>query len=117
MSKLKDLLEKHWWKWTLLLTAVMELVTCLFRFGFKMQSTRDTKFIAKLTFGIRIHHGYIGILLVIIALLFLRKKTPTWFWASIIVGLSLFLSDIIHHFLVLWPITNSPEFHLVYPPQ
>jgi len=27
----------------------------------------------------------------------------------------LFLSDIVHHFLVLWPITGNPEFDLFYP--
>ena len=33
----------------------------------------------------------------------------------VIVGLALIKSDLIHHFLVLWPITGRHEFDLVYP--
>jgi hypothetical protein len=32
-----------------------------------------------------------------------------------VVAIGLVISDIIHHFLVLWPVTGSPEFDLRYP--
>ncbi|MCK5684173.1 hypothetical protein KAJ27_08625 [bacterium] len=96
-----------------LLTFLIEAVTVLFRYGFKMESTRDTKnWIAPLTFGIRIHHGYIGLLLVILSMLcFRRWKHHGWVE---IIGYSMLYSDLIHHFLVLWPIEGSPQFDLVY---
>lgn len=95
-----------------LLTLLIEFITCLFRFAFQFESTRDTILISKITFGIRIHHGYIGILMILIAILCLKKQTYS---VVLVIGLSLFFSDIIHHFFVLWPIINSPQFDLLYP--
>ena len=34
---------------------------------------------------------------------------------SVILGLALIKSDLMHHFLVLWPFTGSHDFDLVYP--
>ena len=94
--------------------AIFELITILFRFGLGIQSTRDTAFIGGLTFGIRIHHGYIGLLLMLIAAGVLRKDAgPRHF--LMIVGIALLVSDLVHHFVVLWPATGSPQFDLVYP--
>jgi hypothetical protein len=97
----------------LCLAVGFELITVGMRFGLGLQSTRDTGVLAAFTLGIRVHHGYFGLLLIGIA------------WAAIgnaglrnamlIVGVGLLVSDLVHHFLVLWPITGSPEFHLVYP--
>jgi hypothetical protein len=98
---------------TVALAVAIELVTCVMRFGIGMQSTRDTGIIGYLTFNIRIHHGYVGLVMLLIACLradplFLRN-------ALVILGGSLVISDGVHHFLVLWPVTGSPEFDLVYP--
>nr|MBC8355760.1 hypothetical protein [Planctomycetota bacterium] len=50
------------------LTLLIELVTVILRFGLQLESTRDTaSTIGLLTFGIRVHHGYCGALLVLIA--------------------------------------------------
>jgi hypothetical protein len=95
------------------LTLIIELITIFLRFGLNMKTSNTTALIVgKFTFGIRIHHGYIGILLIIMAVFF-----PTALVSNrlLITGMSLFLSDVIHHFLVLWPITGSPEFDLLYP--
>lgn len=107
------------WRQTLWLTLALELITLLSRFGLQLESTRDTAFIANFTFGLRIHHGYIGILLALIAYLLLErgsetstKNTYRWF---MVVGLALFFSDMVHHFIVLWPLTGSPQFDLMYP--
>jgi len=83
------------------------------RFGMGLQSTRDTGLIGYLTFNIRIHHGYVGLLMLVVA----------WLWpqplllrnALVIIGGGCLVSDLVHHFLVLWPVTGSPEFDLVYP--
>ncbi len=97
--------------WILGLTLAFEGVTCLFRFGFGLQSTRDTTWLARFTFGIRIHHGYTGVLLVVVALC----GDGTWCQWALRVGAALVLSDLIHHFLVLWPTQGHHEFHLTYP--
>lgn len=92
---------------------VFELVTLLFRFGIGLQSTRDTTYIGYLTWGIRIHHGYVGILILLIALC--RPEPVEWRNLTVIIGGALVLSDLAHHFLVLWPLTGSPEFDWLYP--
>ncbi|HNV68352.1 MAG TPA: hypothetical protein PKO06_01545 [Candidatus Ozemobacteraceae bacterium] len=99
---------------TLILTTIIEGVTCLFRFGFKLESTRDTaSWVAPLTFGVRIHHGYIGVLLCVVTWLWVRRE-PTR-RALLIIGSALALSDLIHHFVVLWLVTGDPQFDLTYP--
>jgi len=98
-----------------LLTAAIEVICVVLRYGFGLESTKDTaSTIGRLTFGIRIHHGYIGLLMLAIVLCCPRWEGPLRDWV-LIVGIALFVSDIIHHFLVLWPIEGSPHFDLVYP--
>ena len=104
--------------WAVGLTVLFELVTVLFRFGFKIEATRDTaKYVARWTRGFRIHHGYWGVPLIVlgvaaIALPLGPAQAAAWL---VIVGLALIKSDLVHHFLVLWPITGSHDFDLVYP--
>ncbi len=104
------------WKdicWIAGLTVLFEGVTCLFRFGWGMESTRDTGVLRHLTFGLRIHHGYLGVLLAGAAFLFPREwRLRKW---CLYVGMALVASDLAHHFLVLWPITGDPHFDLTYP--
>ncbi|MDP7035454.1 MAG: hypothetical protein QF752_13275 [Planctomycetota bacterium] len=99
---------------SLLATALLEGVTLLFRFGFDLQSTRDTaNTIGSWTGGVRIHHGYIGVAVFCVAALTQRyPRIYDWLW---ILAFSLIASDLIHHFLVLWPLTGSPHFDLTYP--
>ena len=142
----------------LFLTLVFESVTCFFRFGLGMESTRDTASTVGryITGGIRIHHGYVGILLLLIVRIMMLCSTPRtapsrhcsccghhcrccrllreervvqrrgrhdhlhhhaahWIWWMRVVGWSLITSDLVHHFLVLWPLTGSPHFDWVYP--
>lgn len=95
-------------------TAVFELITCVMRFGLQLDSTRDTaSTVGKLTCGIRIHHSYIGAVVILVAC-WLWNKTPDKAWWLLVIGLGLLFSDLIHHFLVLWPITGTPQFDLVY---
>ena len=104
--------------WTIALTIVFELVTILFRFGFKLEATRDTaRYVARWSRGLRIPHGYWGVPLSIAGLsllLLLPGAAQPAAWA-LVLGLALIKSDLIHHFLVLWPITGSHDFHLRYP--
>lgn len=96
---------------TLLATIAIEVVTCVLRFGFHRRSTRDTSFLAPFTFGLRIHHGYIGAVVLMVCC-FVKAS---WIRDVLIVaGVSLVLSDAIHHFLVLWPIVGSPQFDLFF---
>ncbi len=99
--------------WIVVLTILMEGITIIFRFGFGYEATRDTKYFSVITLGFRIHHGYIGIILVLFAAYWLEEGLFR-IWA-IRIGWALIASDLIHHFLVLWPITGDPQFHLRYP--
>ena len=101
--------------WAVALTVAFEILTCVLRYGLKLESTRDTaSTIGQITCGIRIHHSYIGGVMILIAC-WLWDRYPTAMWWTLTVGLGLFFSDLIHHFLVLWPIEGSPQFHFVYP--
>ena len=104
--------------WSAACTAAIEAFTCFLRFGLRLESTRDTaSTIGRLTFGIRIHHGYVGLVVIIAALAVMRRRPElnTWMRLALVLGISMVASDMIHHFLVLWPVVGSPEFHLVYP--
>lgn len=107
----------HWsfWAWVLGLTAVVEIFTCVLRFGLRLESTRDTATVLSgITCGLRIHHSYIGGVMVLMAAAIWARK-PSVAWWTLVFGLALFFSDMIHHFLVLWPIVGSPQFDLTYP--
>lgn len=97
----------------LVLALAIEAFTVWTRFGLGLQSTRDTGVLASVTFGLRIHHGYLGVVLALVILCL--PVTVGWRNAVLMVAVGLIVSDLAHHFLVLWPITGSPEFHLVYP--
>lgn len=95
-------------------TVVFEVVTCILRFGFSLESTRDTaSTIGRLTMGIRVHHSYLGVLCIALAL-GLEQKFPKSSFHLLTIGIGLFLSDLIHHFVVLWLITGNPQFDLIY---
>ena len=96
----------------LLFALGVELLTAWGRFGLGVQATRDTGLLGLMTFGIRIHHGYIGLLLLLIAWGLIPNVGVRN--ALLMVGIGLVASDLMHHFLVLWPITGSPEFDLFY---
>ena len=97
------------------MTLLIEAVTLVLRFGVGLESSRDTaSVIGPLTWGIRIHHGYIGVLLMGVAA-WIRVRSPRIAAWILLFGAALTAGDLIHHFLVLWPLTGSPEFHLTYP--
>ena len=99
---------------TIVLTLVIEAVTLFFRFGLGLKSTEHTaSTVGKLTMGIRFHHGYAGLILLL--LLFLRRFKQSRAADTIfVVGMSMLISDIIHHSL-LYLLTGSADFDLVYP--
>jgi hypothetical protein len=96
----------------LLLTVVLETLTCFLRFAVQLQSTRDTRLLAQATFGFRIHHGYIGLCLLVVALWAASKARRN---LLLIVGVALVLSDLLHHFAILWFVVGAPQFDLRYP--
>ena len=97
------------------LTVLIEAVTVLLRFGLHLEATRDTaSTLGRLTGGIRIHHGYVGVLAVLIAAAVLRRWPAAGRWI-LVIGVALVCSDLMHHFLVLWPIVGRTEFYLFYP--
>jgi hypothetical protein len=94
----------------LILAIVLEAITVVLRFGFKLESTRDTTMIGTMTFGLRVHHGYIGLFLAPLAWCFpLGLRHALW-----IIAIGLIFSDLAHHFIVLWYFTGSPQFDIFY---
>tara|TARA_R110000868_G_scaffold119469_2_gene317086 strand:+ start:442431 stop:442766 length:336 start_codon:yes stop_codon:yes gene_type:complete len=92
---------------------IFELATIILRFGFKMTSPTHTRPISKVTKGYRIHHGYPGI-----PLLFAVPLLPAETIISsivIIFAIMLFLSDFIHHAIILPIFAGSHEFYIKYP--
>ena len=89
-----------------------EAATLAFRFGLGMRACTTFARFAPWTFNIRVHHGYVGAVLLVAA-----------FWldpslgrsALMIAGWSMLLSDLAHHFIFLWWLTGSPQFDLRYP--
>ena len=101
--------------WVVGFTLLFEIITCVMRFGLRLESTKHTaSTIGILTCGIRIHHSYIGGAMILVAC-WLWHRFPKATWWMLAVGLGLFFSDMIHHFLVLWPTVGSPQFDLTYP--
>ena len=95
----------------LILAIVLEAITVVLRFGFKLESTRDTTMIGTMTFGLRVHHGYIGLFLVPLAWCFpLGLRHALW-----IIAIGLIFSDLVHHFIVLWYFIGDPQFDIIYP--
>jgi hypothetical protein len=107
-----------------MLAVVMEVATLVVRFGFGWQTTRDTQWLRQFTFGFRIHHGYVGLAMIAFAavvfyLLARRDQARsstlfTWLKLLWVIGIGLIVSDLAHHFLVIWPSTGSPQFDLIY---
>ncbi|MBL4849703.1 MAG: hypothetical protein JKY65_29590 [Planctomycetes bacterium] len=99
-------------RYGLLWGVLFEALTVFSRFGLAFESQRDTAALGQLTFGIRIHHGYVGVLF--LGLAWLLRTTPSRRNAALALGVALLFSDLVHHFAVLWPITGTHQFFLVY---
>lgn len=92
---------------------LFELATIILRFGFKMTSPTHTRPLAKLTSGYRVHHGYPGVgMLMVLPIV----PSPTIVGSILIIlGLMLFVSDLLHHALILPLFAGNHEFDLKYP--
>ncbi len=100
--------------WSLGLTFLFETLTLFMRFGLGLEwaaVSRST--VGVLTFGVRVHHSFVGLILLLGASLMV-DRLGMWQGLAFATGWGLLFSDLIHHFLVLWPITGRPQFHLLY---
>jgi len=100
-------------KWIAELTVAIEAVTAFLHFVLNLHANQDTTWLARYTYGYRIHHGYVGLLLVVVAML-LSPESFLRPWLKRI-GIAMIASDLIHHFVVLWLTQGDPEFTIVYP--
>jgi hypothetical protein len=92
---------------------LFEIATIILRFRFKLTSPTHTRPLAKLTKGYRIHHGYPGLaMLAAVPIL----PNPTIISSLVIIAaLMLFVSDLIHHSIILPLFAGHHEFDLKYP--
>jgi hypothetical protein len=86
-------------------TFIFEVFTCAGRFGFGFRSREIAPRYKRYTFGVRIHHGYVGAAAVPPA--FLPVMAPPA--QAVVLGLAagLIVSDLIHHFVVLPILTGQ----------
>lgn len=109
-------LEQAPWRHLLLLGSVgavlFELFTCWCRFGLGLRASHSMSWLGSLTFGIRVHHGFTGLLCLFLAVL---PFSPVPCHLLAICGLALFLSDLAHHGVVLPLAVGATEFDLFYP--
>jgi len=98
------------------LAGLLEAFTCLLRFGFGLRAAEHMRLLTWPTFGVRIHHGYVGAALLIAALVAWGLEAAghpavrPWRCAFLAVGIALAASDAVHHFVVLKLVTGSAEF-------
>lgn len=96
----------------ILVTLLFEFITVVCRFAFGLRAGTSFSFLGTLTGGYRIHHLYVGASLTGVVLI--TGLSPSLNNALLILGMGLILSDLLHHFVVLWPITGAHEFHMTY---
>jgi hypothetical protein len=106
---------------------LFELLTVLLRFGLGWTSPERTRSLARLSRGWRVHHGYPGLLLLFLVTTMGIAPlagapgaiaTPAAAWLgglAIAVGMTLALSDLVHHAVVLPLLVGRHEFDLRYP--
>ena len=100
---------------TLALAAAIEAVTLFLRFGLGLTAAENApEFERRLLGGLRIHHGVVGALILVAAAL-MARWSEKWARRAAILGGALLLSDLVHHFLVLWPLTGSHQFDIYFP--
>jgi hypothetical protein len=100
--------------YTGLMAAVLfEIITIVCRFGFGLSAPTHTRVMARFTGGLRVHHGYPGIgMLIAVPII----PSPTIVGSLVLIcALMLFVSDLIHHSVVLPLSVGSHEFDLKYP--
>jgi len=112
---MKELARRQVVLWSGVLTFLVNAITAFFRFGLGLQSVRDTPWVlVMLTGGVHVHHGYIGILLFVAALALGKARPAVSRWI-LVIAITLLCSDLMYHFLVLWPIVGNPGFQFLYP--
>lgn len=86
-------------------TLAFEFLTCVGRFGLGFRSREIAPRYKKFTFGIRIHHGYVGAAVLPPGLL--AEGSPLVQLALLGLAGGLILSDLLHHFVVLPLLTGQ----------
>lgn len=98
------------WEIILWTTFILEFITILGRFVLKLKSRdffegyMNKKSLKKIP---HFHHLFIGLIILLIALILDNSL-------YINLGAGVILSDLVHHFVILWFFIGNPEFHLVY---
>lgn len=81
----------------IILSVVFEFITLASRLIMHMRSNRIQK---HLHFP-RVHHSYLGVVLVLISVWF-GFKEPSYNYWLLVIGLALIISDLLHHILFLY---------------
>ncbi len=97
--------------WFIIITAVIiEIITIIGRFKFNISTKELWTSLMKhynRRHWVHMHHVFLGLIIVAISLIVKNNL-------ALNLGIGIILSDAIHHFVVLWPLIGSPEFHVIY---
>lgn len=97
----------------LVLTGPVEAITCFNRFVLGLRTKDHLDLLTTLTFGLRIHHGYVGLAMLVVwaACAGVRRLRDRWWHSWLLAGgIACVLSDAVHHFIVLKLVTGCTEF-------
>jgi hypothetical protein len=110
MHRLLEKIADHPVLGGLVLLVVIEIVTLIGRFGLGMRAADHRDELVRLTLGLRVHHGYPGLLLVAVWLV-ARLLHARGHWPGVVgaVGIGLLGSDAVHH-IILKLVTGSADF-------
>ena len=90
------------------LALVIELITVITRFGFKL---RAKPFKEKIGFPVKFHHMYLGIFILVVGLFYRENLLNLFGGISLFdIGFGIALSDVLHHFVVLKLAIGKTEF-------
>lgn len=94
----------------LILAVLFEAVTLVGRFGLGFRVADHREAVVRMTLGLRIHHGYPGLILIAVWLVARLLQTRSS-WPGLVgaVGVALVTSDAIHH-VILKLVTGCAEF-------
>jgi len=94
----------------------IEGITAMLRFRIGLRADAVTpRTLKRLTFGLHVHHSYTGVAGLGTGLALSGLHLGWWTGWVAAAGLAMLLSDLLHHFAVLWPITGDHEFRARWP--
>tara|TARA_Y100000310_G_scaffold152352_1_gene151853 strand:+ start:488 stop:793 length:306 start_codon:yes stop_codon:yes gene_type:complete len=96
------------WLFAILLAVIIELITVITRFGFKLKAKPLKE---KIGFPVKFHHLYLGIFILVVGLFYNITLFSLFGGIALFeIGFGIAFSDVLHHFVVLKLAIGKTEF-------